>query len=249
MYKLITLGKSFIFISEGIYKDKTLHGTEESAKKLLSDKGMKIYVSIDERYDYRLYADITKDIFKPDFERAIMVFLYCVKGLPRSDYEIFSVKDKNIIKLPKFNGICGGNVGKCKLLCPYSFENTEEYPFEFCLVETAQGNYIVLICDRPECVELSKISSRILGELSPSLALRGSISLSFCENEVYIETKNFDGSDLPDTSAFAAACYVAENTFHVSNVTVRSGELVAFCESSVEGVSVFDISPEVYKII
>ena len=246
MYKLITLGQSFVFINDGIYSDKTLHGAGGKNKEALLNEGTIVYVSTDMRYDYRIYRDANNSIFKPDFERAVMLFLYYAKGLPRSEYDIFYENEKAIMRLPQFDSLCGGNVGKCKLM--YS-KSTLKTPCEFYLVETNQGNYIILVCDNPKCGELSKISSRILLESSPPPVLRGVVSLSFCENEAYIETKNFDGSDLRDTSVFAAACCVCEKIFHVSGVTVHSGELMAFCESSVSGVSVFDTSPKVYKMV
>ena len=84
MYKIITLGQSFIFINA---KDP-VNVNEGSIGKKIDQESAVITVSQSLKYDYSI--SISNNICVEDFDilRALMIYIYSVKGMPNAEYEV-----------------------------------------------------------------------------------------------------------------------------------------------------------------
>ena len=248
MYKLITLGQSFVVVNMSVFDDETLHGYDGILKYIPVDEGAKICVKNDMLYDYRVGACGSDKVRENDLVRVLSIFLYRIKGFPKSEYDIVSFDGNKKIKVPVLNNLYGGNVEKCKLLCSKTTQNDGEWKFEFYIVAADKEKFALIVCDNPQRVDFKKVLSVLLTEQPSSESIDGVIALSCGEDGIFAVSRAISGSELFDAQAYAAICYTAQMLFGKSQHKVRIGKYEALCESSHDLVSVFDTAPRVYKI-
>lgn len=249
MYKLITLGQSFVIVNISVFDDETLHGYGDMVKYIPIDEGAKICVKNDMLYDYRAGAYKSDKVRENDLVRVLSIFLYRIKGFPKSEYDIVSLDGNKRIKVPVMNNLYGGNVEKCKLLCSKSAQSDKMRKFESYIIAADKEKFAVVVCDNPQRVDFKKILSVLLTEQPSSESIDGVIALSCGEDGIIAVSKALSGEELFGAQAYAATCYAAQMLFGKTQNKVRIGKYEALCESSQDLVSVFDTAPRVYKIM
>lgn len=242
-YKISTLGQSFIFINRSI---TDIDSSPPQIRIAESEKAHVVEIKPDMKFDYRISTERAGNFFAPDLFRSVLIFLYAVKGLPKSEYEILFDNDK-IPKAFFYDGF-GGNVGKCKLLFSKRAENVENCDVVFHLVESPSGNYIFVICDKPDVADMKKITSRALSECTSISSLRGSCALSYSSSVAAVKFYSLDGFDFPDTSAYAASAFLIKELFGIYECEVGIGEFKSRCTADSTGVCVYDLFPSVHKL-
>ncbi|MBQ3016287.1 MAG: hypothetical protein IJD79_05860 [Clostridia bacterium] len=247
MYKISTLGKSFVIANKGFLRE----GTNFSDEKVLQERedGIRVEISQNLEWDYIIDIPSPVNVYYPDLYRALLVFLYLLKGYPYSEYDLFSVMDNKRIILPDCCGKYGGNVGKCKLLCSKSLKCAEKGDVDINFVQTPIGCYAVVLCDNPSSVDLARIISMSITEMSVGISLSAAMAISFSAGIADISVRYIDASSLPHTTAYAAAYYLLGILQNEKVNMIRSGNIFAECEFSSHGVSVYDPDPKVYKIV
>lgn len=247
MYKISTLGKSFVIVDRGFLRE----GAALVECEVLIEREDGIYVEIWEDMEYDYSVDIPSQISvnSPDLHRALLVFLYLLKGYPSSEYELLSKRDHKRIILPEFCGKYGGNIGECKLLCSKTANYAERGAVDINFIQTPIGNYATVFCANPSVVDLSKIISFSITELSIGAPLSAAMAVSFSDGIADISVRYIDASSLPHTTAYAAAYYFLGSLLNKKVNKIRSGKTSAECEFSSRGVSVYDPDPKVYKIV
>lgn len=241
-YKISTLGESFVFIN------RSMLGGEEELPKIYtpdSDNCHVVEIMPDLRCDYRIHR-VRGNAFAPDLARAVLVFLHAVKGLPRSEYEIIFDNDR-IIQMHFADGF-GGNVGKCKLLFSKHLQNDEKCDILFYCVEAPQGNYIFVICDKTDVVDMRKLASRTVLECASASNLAGLCALSYNSGEATFKFHSLDNSASAETSSYAAAAYLLGELVGECSFVIKNGDFKTLCRVDDCGVRVYDLFPAVHKI-
>ncbi len=247
MYKISTLGKSFVIVNKGFLRE----GAALVDGEVLCERedGIRVEIWEDMEYDYRVDIPSQMSVNSPDLHRALLVFLYLLKGYPSSEYDLISKRDRKRIVLPEFCGKYGGNIGKCKLLCSKAANCTESGAVDINFIQTPLENYATVFCDNPSVVDLSKIISFSITELSIGVSLSAAMAVSFSEGTSNISVRYVDASSLPHTTAYAAAYYLLESLLNKRVNMIRSGMISAECRFSPQGISVYDPYPKVYRIV
>ena len=241
-YKISTLGESFIFIIRHPDGSDRTDGEAE----ISITKSRIIEIKADLIYDYRVSTSRAGSFFLPDLMRAMLIFLYRIKGLPKSEYEIIFDGDSFCKRMPYDN--FGGNVGKCKLLFSKHLNNDEECDADFHFIEAPQGNYAFVICDKPEVADMKKITARALLKCQRLPSVLGACALSYTQTGASLRFHPLDNADSPHTSAYAAAAFLIKELFCVESCVIKAGNIRAECYCEVSGVRVYDSSPTVHKI-
>ena len=242
-YKISTLGENFIFVNRGI---RDLADPIPDIKGSFADGCHTVLIEPDMRFDYRVYGGNEDGIFLPDLARAVLIFLYIAKGLPKSEYEILY----DFEKYPRITsyGKLGGNVGKCKLLFSKNRENGEKCNVEFHCVEAPRGSYAFIVCEKPDAFDMKKVISGALAECGSAARLRGAAALAFAGEEFALGFHSFDNRKMPDTSAYAAAAFLLSELFGKSEAVISAKHIKAHCTVDCGAVSVYDLSPTLTRI-
>ena len=242
-YKISTLGQGFLFVnrtpSENEMQTRVIRSSGSRAARTVE-------IQADMKYDYAAFADTAAAAFEPDLFRAVLAFLYEVRGLPRSEYEIL-VNGTRLMRT-QGHGKIGGNVGKCKLLFSKRIENSESGDATFYFVEAPQGNYVFVCCDNPAVADMRRITSRAISWCEGIPSLRGSLALAFSDGRATVRFHPLDNSALADTSVYAAAAFLILELFGERCSVIENGELMAQCEADGSQVSVYDLRPTAHKL-
>ena len=247
MYKILTLGKGFIILNKGFLRE----GSNLSDEKALlgREDGIRVEIAQDFEYDYKIYLPSLINVYYPDLYRALLVFLYHLKGYPRAEYDLFSMTDKKRIVLPEYCDKYGGNVGKCKLLCSKCVKCAEKGDVDIDFIQTPIGCYAVVVCEKPGSVDLARIISFSVTEVSMGITLSAAMAVSFSKGIADISVRYIDSSSVPHTTAYAAAYFLLEAVRNEKVNMIRFGKKIAECEFSAHGVCVYDPTPLAYKIV
>ena len=245
-YKITTLGREFLLLCKGLDGVEDVKYSKTESLNLSSNRGTLIEIKTDFSYDYRILLPSDNRIFLPDIQRLLLIFLYGIKGFPRSEYEILSYENSKQILIPDFFGFYGGNVGKCKLLSSKNATFTSESSLEFYTIQAPDGNYIAVVCDNAASVDLKKILSSSIYDMTSGGKLRGAIALCVSENDVHFVSRDTDGGFEPRTSAYAVTCFLMNMLFSSPSNIVRTDNFCAKCECEDSCVSVYDLSPKIY---
>lgn len=240
-YKISTLGENFVFISQSI-SEAHVALPEVSIEK----GGAHVIRALpDMCCDYRISASGAADIFAPDLSRAVLIFLYVAKGLPRSEYEIIYNSDEYPITLCENN--FGGNVGKCKLLFSKHREKSENGAVDFHCIEAPQGNYAFIMCERTELVDMKKLTACAIAECGSLATLRGIGAISYSDGNAVLVFRGFDNASVPDTSVYAAAAFLLSELLGESRTVIATESFRVCCLADSLGVRVYDLCPTVSK--
>lgn len=236
MYKIITLGESFVFcVDKGIKKEF----------KYELNEGHVIQLGNSLECDYEVYTKRI-DFFMPDFHRALMSYLYKVRAYPSSEYDIKFYDTKQKISVPEFNGKFGGNVGKCKLL----FSNYDNNREDLCFIEIENRKYLVLKTDNISSFDDKKFVCRSYTESDDFIDANALIV--YCKkgsDVVFRYSEILKNNSSISSSAYAALAYLVYLVENNSCTNVLYQGYSARCEVSCDEVFVFDNNPKIYKLV
>ena len=235
MYKIVTLGESFLFITP-----------KERLKKMQFREGTHaVKIFLDDEFEYNI-EPIGKGFFLPDLYRALLVYIYKIKGFPKSDYEAKILPSNSKIVLES-NGLkIGGNVGKCKLkLLNVEDKSLLNRSYE---VSVGEEKCVVVRCDN-----VHSFDEKVLR----SLAYRSEVA-KYCHVFAAVSFSSYEVSarviTLPAFSrqslsvSLAAMHFCLSNVFGVEKTLISIDENKALCESDARDVFVYDTAPESYVL-
>ena len=236
MYKIVTLGESFVFLREG-----DVAATEYDGNKVL--------VRIDEDCDFSFVFE-SSGILKADFLRAVSVYLFGVKGMPSSVYNIRTPYGNISVEVPrKCERIFGGDFNKCKVLFTDTPCIDNSGGISLHSVFTDRGIVKIALCDSLGDFDIERIGKCVLREEGNG-ALRNILAVSVGKEYISMDCFRFDGKKVADSSAYAAAyCFARQLGGARDEAQVCSGDCVALCRSAFGGALVFDKTPSVSEII
>ena len=236
MYKIVTLGETFVFLTP-----------KESSRGLRAGDGAHfVKLFLDKDVEYSIDVNGKNDIFAPDLYRALLTYIYKVKGLPKSDYEIKLLPSGEKVVLENNDCKIGGNVGKCKLKLLNI--NNESFSLKACEVSIEKEKCVVIHCDNVHNFDEKALCSAVYRcGLVKSCHVFAPVSFSSAEIMGRIITlPAFEHQSASVSLAAMHACF--SNVFGVTSSVISLGESKAFCENGARGVCVYDSAPEAYMI-
>lgn len=237
MYKITTLGESFIFC---------LDNSEGAVLEHVEGEKNIIILKPSIMYDYTISSVDLARIYMPDLHRALMAYIYKIRAYPSSEYEIAIESKGAKITLPDYSGKIGGNVGKCKLL----FSNYGENGDIFYMVKSEKAKYLITKADNISCFDDKKFISHLYTD-SEDLVDTSAFLIYYTIGDKIA----FRYVGLPErksevsSSAFAALAYLLSLTDAEKTKNIVCDGCSANCEVKESGIFVFDESPKIYKLV
>jgi hypothetical protein len=236
MYKIETLGESFVFLKE---RDTVKY----------KYKGSPIIVKTDEECDFAFSFE-NQPLSKEDFLRAVSVYLFKVVGLPSSVYTVRTNYGKIPITVPqKREEMFGGNLIKCKLLFTESPREDNAGGVNLHTALTALGAVKIAFCDSLSDFDIERVGKMALRE-EGKWRMHSLVAISLPGEYLSMNCFFPDGKRQANAYSYAAAyCFARALGALGDEVRIHSADSVALCRNAFGGARVFDKTPSVTKII
>lgn len=236
MYKIVTLGESFLFLKE------------RDIKKYKYD-GRQVIVKADDECDFGFWFE-NGCFLKEDFLRAVSVYLLKVTGLPASVYTVRTNYGKVSVAVPRKNEeIFGGHLNKCKLLFTNTRCEDKNGGVSMHTALTALGKIKIALCDSLADFDAERVGKRALREEGVR-DFHSFVALSVCEGHISMNCFFPTVKRQSDALSYAAAYCCAHGMGYVGDeAEISSTDSIAVCRNAFGGALVFDKRPLVTKII
>ena len=236
MYKIQTLGESFVFLKEC---DTVKYKYDSSA----------IIVKADEECDFCFSSEI-KPLSKDGFERAVSAYLFKVAGLPSSSYAVRTNYGKTVVPVPKSSdAMFGGSVIKCKPLFAELPNCNGCGGVSFGTVLTECGAVKIAFCDSLSDFDIERVGKHALREETEG-RIHSVTAVCAIDGKFSVSCLLSDGRCCADACSCAAAyCSLYSLGLVGEEAEFCSSNSIAVCHGAFGGALVFDKAPSITKII